>query len=64
MPGQLDGNERVNIVGYGWGNKHGEKQYTMSKCFNTSNENRKSLYVYKYKYLRFSFDSPSYFSTV
>jgi len=28
MPGQLDGNGRVNMVRYGWGNKQGEK------CFN------------------------------
>lgn len=35
MPGQLHGNDRVNMVGYGCGNKQGEKQYTMSKCFNT-----------------------------
>jgi hypothetical protein len=34
MPGQLDGNGRVNIVGYGWGNKQGEKQYTMCHSFN------------------------------
>jgi hypothetical protein len=32
-PGQLDGNGRVSMV-YGWGNKQGEKQYTMSKCAN------------------------------
>jgi len=34
MPGQLDGNGRVSMVWYGWGNKQGEKQYTMSKCVN------------------------------